>query len=156
MWVQIRHASMLAALPDQSNGGTTVLFGAAKPILPGKMGRARRLAEELTEHRVEYEALNARFRLNAHAMWASHLSSGLDLWVNVYDIEPDDLQAMGNRAFDPESSDYDRWYTGWCRDVLGVDVLASGGFAAPPEPLFSWAEPKRRVGVIPDERRDEG
>ncbi len=116
-----------------------MLFGAAKPILPGTMDRARRLATELEEHRVEYEALNARFRLKAHAMWASHLSSGLDLRVNTYDIEPEDLKLMGSRVFDPENSDYDRWYVEWCRDVLGVDILASGGFAAPPEPLSGWA-----------------
>jgi hypothetical protein len=115
-----------------------LLFGAAKPIVPGQMDRARRVAEELGDHRDEYEALNAKFRLRAHAMWASHLSSGLDVWVNVYDIEPEDLQTMGGRRFDPENSDYDRWYVEWCRDVLGVDVLAGGGFAAPPELLFGW------------------
>ena len=58
----------------------------------------------------------------------------------VFDpARPEDLKLMGSRVFDPEISDYDRWYVEWCRDVLGVDILASGGFAAPPEPLFGWA-----------------
>ena len=115
-----------------------MLFGATKPIVPGKMERARRVAEELAEHREEYEALNARFRLRSHAMWASHLSTGVDMWVNVYEIDEEDLWPMGRRTWDLDSA-YDRWWLEWTKDVLGVDMLAGGGFAAPPEPLFEWS-----------------
>ena len=119
-----------------------MLFGGARPIMPGKTDRARRVAEELEVHRAAYDALNARYRVRAHAMWVTHLSGGLDLWVYIYDMEPEDLRTMREeRVWDPEQSAYDRWWLGWVNDVLGVDMQTDNGFAAPPERIFDWTAP---------------
>ena len=59
-----------------------MLFGGARVVLPGKMDRVRRLAGELEEHRAEYDALNAKYRIRTHAIWASHLVDGTDIVVD--------------------------------------------------------------------------
>jgi hypothetical protein len=118
-----------------------MLFGGARPILPGRTERALRLADELRDHQAEYEALNARYGIRAHAMWVSHLVSGLDLWMTIYDMEPEHMAAMRTRTWDPAGSAYDRWWLEWVRDVLGVDMLVHNGYAAPPEPIFEWRTP---------------
>jgi hypothetical protein len=121
--------------------GAEMLFAAARPIVQGKTDRARLIARELETHRVEYEALNARYGVRAHVMWVTHLAGGRDLWAYAYDMEPDDLATMRGRVFDPEHSAYDRWWLEWVNDVLGVDMLTGTGFAAPPEPIFDWSRP---------------
>lgn len=115
-----------------------MLWSSARPIMPGKTERARQVAQELEAHRAEYEALNARFRVKQHAMWVSHPKVGGDLYVAMYDIEPDDLKVMTQRVWEPEGSAYDRWWLEWVQDVLGVDLLADSGLVAPPEPIFDW------------------
>jgi hypothetical protein len=115
-----------------------MLFGSARPIQHGRTERARRLAEELRDHQAEYDALNAKYRIRRHVMWVSHLVSGTDLWVNIYEMEPEDMATMRERTWDPGHSAYDRWWLEWVRDVLGVDMLVHNGLAAPPEPIFSW------------------
>jgi hypothetical protein len=118
-----------------------MLFAAARPIVHGKSERARLVAQELDVHRAQYEALNARYGVRAHAMWVTHLIDGQDLWAYAYDMDDEDLRVMRGRVFDPERSAYDRWWLEWVRDVLGVDMLAGNGFAAPPEPIFAWTTP---------------
>lgn len=114
-----------------------MLFGGAIPILPGKTDRARRFGEELAAHQAEYEALNARYGVQANAIWISHSRDGRDLYVNVYDVAPGSIP-MGDRVWDPERSAYDRWWLGWVADVLGVDMTRERTFAAPPERIFEW------------------
>jgi hypothetical protein len=115
-----------------------MLFGGAIPIQPGKTERARRFAEELEPHRAEYEALNERYGVRQNAIWISHSRDGRDLYVNVYDVEPEGRPPMGARTWDVAGSAYDRWWVGWVQDVLGIDMLAERTFAAPPEPIFTW------------------
>ena len=115
-----------------------MLFGTAIPIVPGKTDRVRRFAEELEAHRQEYEVLNARFGLSGHAMWINEERDGTDVVVQVYDIPSAELLAeMRSREWDMDSS-YDRWWTDWVKDVLGIDLLAEMSLRAPPENVFSW------------------
>ena len=116
-----------------------MLFGNARPILPGKLDRVRRLADELGPYRAEYDALNAGYAIRRHVMWVSHLVGGTDLWVNIYDMDPDDMARMRERTWDPDGSAYDRWWLAWVEDVFGVDMLTHNGLAAPPERVFEWA-----------------
>jgi hypothetical protein len=116
-----------------------VLYASARPIVPGRTERAMRLADELRDHRAAYDALNARYRIRRHVTWVSHLVDGTDLWANVYDMEPEDLAEMRRRRWDPDGSAYDRWWLEWCRDVLGLDLLAGNGLAGPPDLLLDWA-----------------
>jgi hypothetical protein len=118
-----------------------MLFGNARPIRPGRTDRVRRLADELGPHRADYDALNAAYRIRSHVMWVSHLVGGVDLWVNIYDMDPADMARMRQRTWDPERSAYDRWWLGWVQDVFGVDMRAQGGLAAPPEAVFEWQAP---------------
>ena len=115
-----------------------MLFGNARPIRPGRIERVRRLEDELAPHRGEYDALNAGYGIRRHVMWVSHLVDGTDLWVNIYDMEPDDMARMRGRTWDPEGSDYDRWWLAWVEDVFGVDMRTHPGLAAPPERVFEW------------------
>jgi hypothetical protein len=118
-----------------------MLFGNARPILPGKLDRVRRLDEELAPHRAAYEALNAGYGIRRHVMWVSHLVDGTDLWVNVYDMDPDDMARMRGRVWDPDGSGYDRWWLEWVQDVFGVDMRSHNGLAGPPEHVFAWHAP---------------
>lgn len=115
-----------------------MLFSTARPIQPGKLDRARRVTQELEEHRLEYETLNARYQVKQHAMWVSHHPVAGDIYVAMYDIEPEGLEAMRGRSWDPEQSAYDRWWLEWVEDVLGFDLRTSSGFTAPPEAIFDW------------------
>ena len=114
-----------------------MLFGTAVPIRPDRLDRFRRLAEELDEHRGEYEALNRRYGVNAHSVWASHQLDGTPIAVNLYDIEPDGLEEMKGRVWDLDSP-YDRWWVGWVGDVYGIDLIAGASHAAPPEMVLTW------------------
>lgn len=113
-----------------------MLFGMARPILPGKVERARSLALELEAHRAEYDRLNAQYRVGTHAIWVSHPADGPAIMVTMYDMDPEDLRVMRARGWDPEGSAYDRWWLEWFEDVTGVDLRVSAGVAAPPEPIF--------------------
>jgi hypothetical protein len=113
-----------------------MLFSVARPILPGKVERARRLAEELEPHRAEYDALNAKYRVGTHAIWVSYPADGPAILVTMYDMDAEDLKVMRGRSWDPEGSAYDRWWLEWFGDVTGVDLRTSLGLAAPPEPIF--------------------
>ena len=114
-----------------------MLFGSAIPILPGETDRFLHLGHELEPLRVEYEALNAKYRLNAHSIWLNQGRDGTDLAVNVYDLPPDELQPMRSREWDM-ASPYDRWWVGFVGDVFGIDLLEGPPFAAPPQVVFSW------------------
>jgi hypothetical protein len=118
-----------------------MLFGNARPIVPGRIGRVRRFPEELGAHRAEYDALNAGYGIRSHVMWVSHLVDDVDLWVNIYEMDPDDMARMRQRTWDPEGSAYDRWWLEWVQDVFGVDMRTSHGLAAPPERVFEWQAP---------------
>jgi hypothetical protein len=74
-------------------------------------------------------------------MWVSHHPSAGDIYVALYEMEPQHLEAMRTRAWDPEGSAYDRWWLGWVEDVLGHDLRRGSGFVAPPEAIFDWAAP---------------
>ena len=113
-----------------------MLFSVARPIVPGKVERARRLADELEAHRAEYDALNAKYRVGTHAVWVSHPQGSPAILVTMYDMDPEDLRIMRERSWDPEGSGYDRWWLEWFRDVTGIDLTTSSGLAAPPEPIF--------------------
>jgi hypothetical protein len=118
-----------------------MLFGNARPILPGKLDRVRGLADELARHREEYDALNAGYGIRRHVMWVSHLVSGTDLWVNIYEMDPEDMARMRERTWDPDGSAYDGWWLAWVEDVFGVDMRTHNGLAAPPERVFGWEAP---------------
>lgn len=118
-----------------------MLFSTARPVLPGKFDRARRVTEELAEHRAEYEALNERYGVRQHAMWVSHHPTAGDIYVALYEIDPAGLELMRTRTWDPEHSAYDRWWLEWVEDVLGHDLRSGSGFVAPPEPIFEWSAP---------------
>jgi len=113
-----------------------MLFSVARPIQPGKVERAKRLAEELEAHRAEYDALNAKYRVGTHAVWVSYPEGSPAILVTMYDMDADELRVMRERTWDPQSSAYDRWWLDWFSDVTGVDLLTSTGLAAPPEPIF--------------------
>jgi hypothetical protein len=115
-----------------------MLFGNARPILPGKLERVRGLADELAPHRDEYDALNAGYRIRSHVMWVSHLVDDVDLWVNIYEMDPEDMARMRQRTWDPAVSAYDRWWLEWVEDVFGVDMRTRNGLAGPPEKVFEW------------------
>lgn len=116
-----------------------MLFGAAIPVLPGKSERVRRFQEEVEPYRYEYETLNARYALEGHSIWLSHELDGSDVIVNVYDIPTiDDLKKMRSREWDMDSP-YDRWWVGWVRDVLGIDLIEGSPFLQPPERVFVWS-----------------
>lgn len=114
-----------------------MLFGTAVRISPGKLDRFRGLDKELDEHRDEYEALNARFEVRAHSVWASHQLDGTTVAVNLYDIAPEGLQAMAKREWDLDSP-YDRWWVGWVNDIYGIDLVDGSSHAGPPEPVLTW------------------
>ena len=118
-----------------------MLFGNARPILPGKLDRVRRLGDELAPHRSEYDALNAGYGIRRHVMWLSHLVDGTDIWVNIYDMDAEDMARMRGRTWDPVGSDYDRWWLAWVQDVFGVDMRTHNGLAGPPERVFDWPRP---------------
>ena len=118
-----------------------MLFGNARPILPGRIDRVRRLDGELAPHRAEYDALNAAYGIRSHVMWVSHLVGDVDLWVNIYEMDPDDMARMRQRTWDPDRSPYDRWWLAWVEDVFGVDMRTHNGLAGPPEPIFRWRSP---------------
>ena len=118
-----------------------MLFGNARPILPGKTDRVRRLAEELAPHRVAYDALNAGYGIRSHVMWVSHLVGDVDLWVNIYEMDAEDMARMRLRTWDPDGSAYDGWWLGWVLDVFGVDMRTANGLAGPPERVFAWQAP---------------
>ena len=119
-----------------------MLFSSARLIRPGRTERVERVADELAPHRAEYEALNERFGVTAHAIWVNHLADGTDLMVNSYEIDPDALPTMLARPWRPDDSAYDRWWLDFVRDVIGVDMTAGSGLAAPPERVLEWtAEP---------------
>lgn len=122
-----------------------MLFGNARPILPGRIDRVRRLDEELAPHRAEYDALNVAYRIRSHVMWVSHLVGDVDLWVNIYEMDPDDMARMRQRTWDPDRSPYDRWWLAWVEDVFGVDMATHNGLAGPPEPIFRWRSPGLRA-----------
>jgi hypothetical protein len=46
-----------------------MLFASAVPLLPGKTDRYRDIATELKPHLEEYQDLNRRFGVGAHAYW---------------------------------------------------------------------------------------
>jgi hypothetical protein len=114
-----------------------MLFGTAVTIQHGKLDRFRGLDEELDEHRDEYEALNARFGVRAHSVWAFHQLDGTPIALNLYDIEPEGLQAMAKREWDLDSP-YDRWWVGWVDDIYGIDLLGGATRAGPPERVLAW------------------
>ena len=118
-----------------------MLFGNARPIRPGRTARVRRLPDELRPHRAEYDALNAGYGIRSHVMWVSHLAGGVDLWVNIYEMDPEDMARMRGRTWDPDGSPYDRWWLAWVEDVFGVDMRADAGLAALPESIFEWRAP---------------
>jgi len=124
-----------------------MLFSTARPILMGKLERARRVTDELEPHRAEYEALNARYGVRQHAMWVSHHPVAGDIYVALYDIDPAGLRAMRERSWDPHGSAYDRWWLEWVEDVLGFDLRSGSGFTAPPEPIFDWRSARDEDGV---------
>ncbi|MFQ5967909.1 MAG: hypothetical protein ACE5MI_09910 [Acidimicrobiia bacterium] len=71
-------------------------------------------------------------------MWINQERDGTDVVVQVYDIASAELlQEMRSRQWDMDSP-YDRWWVGWVRDVLGIDLLAEMSLRAPPEVVFSW------------------
>ena len=114
-----------------------MLFGTAVRILPGKLDRFRGLDAELEEHRDEYEALNTRFGVHAHSVWAFHQRDGTPIALNLYDIEPEGLPAMAKREWDLDSP-YDRWWVAWVSDVYGIDLLEGSARAIPPERVLEW------------------
>ena len=114
-----------------------MLFGTAARIQQGMLDRFRSLEAELDEHREEYEALNERFGVRAHSVWASRQLDGTPIAVNLYDIEPEGLKAMAQRVWDL-ASPYDRWWVGWVRDIYGIDLVGGPSHAGPPEPVLAW------------------
>jgi hypothetical protein len=44
---------------------------------------------------------------------------------------------MRKRQWDT-SSDYDKWWLGFVRDVNGIDMLQTPPHRAPPELVFGW------------------
>lgn len=115
-----------------------MLFASAVPLRPGKTDRYRDLATELTPHLGEYQGLNRRFEVGAHAFWINHVRDN-DIGVSVYDISPAGLARMGLREWDPSSA-YDRWWLEFVGDVNGLDLLQGPAHVAPPEPVFDWRE----------------
>jgi hypothetical protein len=114
----------------------SMLFASAVPIEPGRTDRYRALAGELEPHLAEYAGLNRSFEVARHAFWINHGQRG-DLGVSVYDISTDGLARMRQRQWDA-SSDYDKWWLGFVRDVNGIDMLQTPPHRAPPELVFGW------------------
>jgi hypothetical protein len=114
-----------------------MLFASAVPLRPGKTDRYRDLATELRPHLEEYQGLNRRFEVGAHAYWINHGRES-DIGVSVYDISSAGLARMRLREWDPSSA-YDRWWLEFVEDVNGVDLLQGSAHVAPPEPVFDWS-----------------
>ena len=114
-----------------------MLFGTAVRIQPGKLDRFRELDAELDEHCEEYDALNTRFGVHAHSVWAFHQRDGTPIALNLYDIAPEGLPAMAKREWDLDSP-YDRWWVGWVSDIYGIDLLEGSSRGGPPERVFDW------------------
>ena len=115
------------------------LICAVVPVRPGHEDRVRAFAEELSPFRSTYEDLNRRAGIRKHAIWLQALPSG---WVSVNLFEIDDPSRFA-RAFD-ESSDFDRWWLDFVRDVHGIDLRAVSLVPAPPEPTFLWDDTPQR------------
>jgi hypothetical protein len=115
-----------------------MLFASAVPIRSGKTARYRDLATELKPHLEEYQGLNRRFEVQAHAYWINHGRDG-DIGVSVYEISPAGLARMRLREWDRRSA-HDRWWLEFVEDVNGLDLLQAPAHVAPPEPVFDWRE----------------
>lgn len=115
-----------------------MLFASAVPLRPGKTDRYRDLASELKPHLEEYQDLNRRFEVVAHAYWINHGREN-DMGVSVYDISPAGLGRMRLREWDPSSA-YDRWWLEFVEDVNGLDLLQASAHLAPPERVFEWRD----------------
>lgn len=127
----IRHHSPIDERQD-------MLFASAVPIRSGKTARYRDLATELEPYLGEYQDLNRRFEVQAHAYWINHGRDG-DIGVSVYEISPAGLARMRLREWDRKSA-YDRWWLEFVEDVNGLDLLQGPAHVAPPEPIFDWRE----------------
>ncbi|MET0566521.1 MAG: hypothetical protein ABW021_08770 [Acidimicrobiia bacterium] len=64
-----------------------MLFASAVPLRPGKTDRYRDLATELKPHLEEYQDLNRRFEVGAHAFWINHVRDN-DIGVSVCTTSP--------------------------------------------------------------------
>jgi hypothetical protein len=116
-----------------------MLFASATPIVPGRTGRYRGLADELEPHLAAYEALNGRYGVARHSYWISHARDGTDIGVSVYDISPEGLAAMKEREWDP-GNPHDVGWLEFVRDVNGVDMQDQTPHREPPESVFSWEQ----------------
>jgi hypothetical protein len=101
------------------------------PVLPGKRERLLRTAEEIEEHRADYERLNQRAGLRRHQEFLQRTPAG-DLQIVVYEL---DNPARLARQFG--DTDYDRWWVARLKDVYGVDVTE--GSAPTPEIVQTWS-----------------
>jgi hypothetical protein len=104
----------------------------ALPVLPGKGERLLRTAQELAEHRADYEALNRHADVRRHVEFLQRSPAG-DLHIVVF--ETDNPARLG-RAF--TDTDYDRWWLARLKDLYGIDASAG----PPPSPdvtqIWSW------------------
>lgn len=106
------------------------------PVLPGKSERLLRTAQEIEEHRADYEELNRRASMRRHLEFLQRTPMG-DFLIVTYDS---DDPAKLNRAF--TDSEYDRWWVARLKDIFGVDAT---GPEPPPSPditaTWVWERP---------------
>jgi hypothetical protein len=111
------------------------LVCAVVPVRAGQEDRVREFGQDLEKHQGTYDELNRGAGIRKHAIWLQRLPAG---WVSVNLFEIDDPSRFA-RVFD-ESSDFDRWWLDFVRDVHGIDLRAVTLAPAPPEPTFLWED----------------
>lgn len=107
----------------------------ALPVLPGKADRVRNIGAEVEQHRAEWDRLCREAGAFRHYNMTLQQGPGGDLCIYSMVVEePGKVRgSFGNSA-------YDRWWTGFVRDVHGVDLTAAPAPALPPS-VFSWHAP---------------
>jgi hypothetical protein len=110
----------------------TYVSAAALPVLPGQSDRVRNFAEELEPHLKEFERLNKEGTFTRFQVQLQESPEG-DLAIYVFEVEdPSRIRSSFT------SSDYDRWWLDFLRDVHGLDLRSLPETPMPPAPAYLW------------------
>ena len=109
------------------------VFLGAFPVLEGKDGEARKLAQETRDRRDEFEASQQRHGVTKEEWSLQQTPMGS---LVVVRFECDDIEKSFGRL--AESTDaFDVWFRDRVSEVSGVD-LAQPSDAPPPEIILEW------------------